>query len=387
MEGIPNENIALGMVFESLFGYIKGIRPVDSVSRTDFAMLAGLPFLPSPSTQYRYLQSIDYNNALDFQVGLGGKLMELKQVTPGFPINVDGHNVVTYSRKEMKQSYITTQGHYGKAIRCFYTQDQTSKKPLIAMASYSGATVSQITGRIAALTQNILNCKFLLVADKEWYCGSLIYELHAKYGVNVLVPVKNTANRLAEFKSIPLDDFQTSELKNIASVYTIMKDFNGPLKMFLKKLPDGKYFALITPDQDMESLMAMSTYTKRWRVENFFNENAFLGINHLPSLNLNAIQAMLSLRMLAYHFIDNFRNDLGHDYCHKTPETIFREFIDGVQGRISLKDDKIVVNVYGFKHAHAVAAIMNNLDSKLRLANVDPCIPWLGFRRLAFRFI
>jgi hypothetical protein len=35
---------------------------------------------------------------------------------------------------------------------------------------------------------------------------------------------------------------------------------------------------------------AMPTYTKRWRMEHFFAENAFLGVNHLPSLHLNAIQ-------------------------------------------------------------------------------------------------
>ena len=49
-EGIPNENIAIGIVFESLFGYTKGIRSIDSVSRADFGLLEGLPFLPSPST-------------------------------------------------------------------------------------------------------------------------------------------------------------------------------------------------------------------------------------------------------------------------------------------------------------------------------------------------
>ena len=66
-QGIPKESLALGIVFESIFGYTAGIRAVDSVSRTDFGLLAGLPFLPSPSTQYRYLQSVSAKEALDFQ--------------------------------------------------------------------------------------------------------------------------------------------------------------------------------------------------------------------------------------------------------------------------------------------------------------------------------
>jgi hypothetical protein len=138
-------DLALGLVFESLFGYTAGIRAVDTVSRIDFGLLAGLPFLPSPSTPYRFLQDISVEDALGFQTALGRPLVTLGQITPGQPIKVDAHNLKTCSRKAMKQSFISQEAHYGKAIRTFYTQDQTSKKPLMALAAYSGTTVSQIT--------------------------------------------------------------------------------------------------------------------------------------------------------------------------------------------------------------------------------------------------
>jgi hypothetical protein len=125
--GVPKERLALGLVFESIFGYTAGIRAVDTVSRIDFGLLAGLPFLPSPATQYRFLQDISVKDALDFQTALGRRLVTLGQITPGQPVNVDAHNLKTYSRKAMKQSFITQEAHYGKAIRTFYTQDQTSK--------------------------------------------------------------------------------------------------------------------------------------------------------------------------------------------------------------------------------------------------------------------
>jgi len=78
----------------------------------------------------------------------------------------------TYSRKAMKHSFITQEDRYGKAIRTFYTQDQASKKPLIALAAYSGTTVSQITHRLADLTRDILGRDFLMVADKECTAGN-----------------------------------------------------------------------------------------------------------------------------------------------------------------------------------------------------------------------
>jgi hypothetical protein len=340
-EGLPQAHLALGLVFESIFGYTAGIRAVDTVSRADFGLLAGLPFLPSPSTQYRFLQSV---------------------------------------------SVITQEDRYGKAIRTFYTQDQASKKPLMALAAYSGTTVSQVTRRLAGLTRDILGRDFLLVADKEWYCGQLIQDLHAEYGVAVLTPAKASPKRQVEFEAVPLDQYDQTVWGNVATVYTTMTDFNGPLRMLLKKRRTGQYFALITPACAMTADTAMPTYTKRWRIENFFAENAFLGVNHLPSLHLNAIQTMLSLRLLAFHVMDNFRHDLGAAYQQKTPELIHREFIDGVQGRVQLRGNLIEVSLYGFEHEAAAAAILTNLDTKLESAGVDPRIPWLGNRRLRFTF-
>jgi len=385
-QGIPKESLALGIVFESLFGYTAGIRSVDSVSRTDFGLLAGLPFLPSPPTQYRYLQNVPVKEALDFQVSLGRQLVEFGQITPGFPVNIDGHNIKTYSRKEMKPSFITKEGRYGKAIRTFYTQDQNSKKPLMAIATYSGTSVSQVTRRLISLTKDILDRDFLMVADKEWYCGQLIDELHKQYGITVLVPAKKTKKRLEELKAVALDKYDQTVWGNIASVYTTMNDFDGQVLMFLKKRKDGKYFALLTSENEMSSDTAMPTYTKRWRIENFFKDNDFLGMDKLPSLNLNAIQTMLSLRLLAFHALDNFRHDLGPVYNSKTPEMIHREFIDGVQGRVQLRGNVITLNIYGFEHQAAAASILTNLDGKLLRANIDPRIPWLGNRRLQFLF-
>jgi hypothetical protein len=385
-EGIPNERIALGIVFESIFGYKVGIRAVDPVNRTDFGLLAGLPFLPSGSTQYRFLQHVPVKDALDFQTTLARRLVSLGHVTPGFPVNVDGHNLKTFSRKQMKLSFLTKEDRYGKAIRTFYTQDQESKKPLIALAAYSGTTVAQITHQLADRTRHALGRDFLMVADKEWYCGQLIHELHKERGISVLTPIPSSPKRIAEFDAVPLDHYDHTVWGNIATLYTNMTNFDGPLRLLLKKRPDGKYFALITPAAEITPDIAMPTYTKRWRIENFFAENEFLGMDHLPSLNLNAIQTMLSLRLLAFHVLDNFRHDLGPAHRNKTPELIHREFIDGIQGRLQLRGDIIEVSIYGFQYQDAAAAILTDLDGKLERSGVDPRIPWLGNRRLRFAF-
>lgn len=156
--------------------------------------------------------------------------------------------------------------------------------------------------------------------------------------------------------------------------------------MLLKKQRNGTYFALITPACTMTADTAMPTSTKRWRIANFFAEHAFLGVHHLPSLHLNAIQTMLSLRLLAFHVMDHFRHDLGAASQKKTPELLHREFVDGVQGRVQWRGNIIEVRIDGFEHEAAAAAILTNLDTKLEHAGVAPRIPWLGNRRLRFTF-
>ena len=131
------------------------MRTIDTVSRADVGLLAGRPFLPSPSTQYRVLQSVSVTSALDFQTALGARLSTLGHVTPGHPGNVDGHNMKTYARKAMQQSCITQEDRYGKAVRPFSPQDQASKKPLIALAASSGTTGSQVPHHLAALTRTL----------------------------------------------------------------------------------------------------------------------------------------------------------------------------------------------------------------------------------------
>jgi hypothetical protein len=53
---------------------------------------------------------------------------------------------------------------------------------------------------------------------------------------------------------------------------------------------------------------------------------------------------------------------------------------------VQLRGNLIEISIYGFEHEAAAAAILVNLDAKLEKAGVDPRIPWLGNRRLRFKF-
>ena len=299
-EGIPPESLALQMVFESIFGYQKGIRSVDPVSQNDFAILSGLPFICSTTTEYRFLTGVSIEQSDSFQIAMGKQLVKTGRISPCGIVNLDATGIRLYSRKDMKSTFLSQDKTYGKAIRAFYTQDQESKKPLFVRAFYSGTTASQATGPVVEGTREVLGDSFLCVMDKEWYVGKLLEEMDKIYGLEVLLPVKRAKRRMKEMMSIPYRKFRKENGVKLATVFIELGGFTGALKLMVKQNQDGSYFGLITNKKYLRPKKGMKIYSDRWRIENWFNENSFLGLNCLPSLELNAIQAMLSMRVLAY---------------------------------------------------------------------------------------
>ena len=384
--GIPTEKIALQLIWEPLFGYVKGIRSVDPVSQSDFGVLSGLPFICSASTEYRFLTESTIERAEKFQKHMGKRLLNLGYLT-GNVINMDGHSIKLFSRKEMKASYLSKDKAYGKAIRTFYTQDQDSKKPLFAKAAYSGATVAQVTPQLVENNKEILGGPFLTVNDKEWFIGSLLDQLDKIHGIHVLLPLKRTAKRIKEMEAIPFGEFKYRyENQPIATLVTELDSFTGKMKLFVKRNSDGTFFALITNKKYFRASRAMEIYRKRWRLENFFNENVFLGLDKLPSLELNAIQSALTLKMVSYHMVDNFRINLPKPFSKMKPESIYQHFIQGVQGKVQLKKNKLQLDIYGFQHRDVVAPLFRNLEQKMIAKNIDPRCLWLNGHVLNFEF-
>ena len=384
--GIPTEKVALQLIWEPLFGYVKGIRTVDPVSQADFGALSGLPFICSASSEYRFLAESTTERSETFQKHLGKRQVHLDYIT-GDVLNMDGHSIKLFSRKEMKPSYLSKEKAYGKAIRTFYTQDQASKKPLFAKAAYSGATVAQMTPQLVEANKEILGGPFLTVNDKEWFIGSLLDQLDKIHGIQVLLPVKRTAKRIKEMEAISFEKFKSRHAnQRIATLVTELDGFVGQMKLFVKQNNDRTFFALITNKKYFRAARAMEIYRKRWRIENFFNEKAFLGLDRLPSLELNAIQTALTLKLVSFHLVDNFRKNLPKPFSTMKPQSIHQHFIQGVQGKVQLKKDKLQVDIYGFQHRDMVAPLFKDLEQKLIAQNIDPRCPWLNDHVLTFSF-
>jgi len=68
------------------------------------------------------------------------------------------------------------------------------------------------------------------------------------------------------------------------------------------------------------------------------------------------------------------------------PESIYRLFIQGVQGKVQLKKDKLQFDIYGFQHRDVVAPLFKGLEQNLIAQNIDPRCPWLNDHVLKISF-
>jgi hypothetical protein len=264
--GIPTEKVALQLIWEPIFGYRQGIRSIDPISQADFGALSGLPFICSVSTEYRFLAESTTERSEAFQKHLGQRLLALGYVA-GDVLNMDGHAIKLFSRKEMKASFLSKDKAYGKAIRTFYTQDQATKKPLFAKVAYSGTTVAQVTPQLVEANKEILGGPFLSVNDKEWFIGSLLEQLDKIHGIQVLLPLKRSAKRIKEMEAIPFAQFKyRHQNRPIAALVTDLDGFSGQMKLFVKQKQDGTFFALITNKKYFRASRAMEIYRRRWRI-------------------------------------------------------------------------------------------------------------------------
>ena len=90
------------------------------------------------------------------------------------------------------------------------------------------------------------------------------------------------------------------------------------------------------------------------------------------------------LKMVSFHLVDNFRKNLPKPFSTMKPESIYQNFIQGVQGKVQMKKDKIQVDVYGFQHRDVIASLFRNLEHKMIAKNIEPRCPWLNEHVLNF---
>ncbi len=219
--------------------------------------------------------------------------------------------------------------------------------------------------------------------------GSLLEYIDKKMNLKYVTLIKLYENRIEEMKSIPTEEFKPliGSDRLIAFKDTTLRNFSGSMKLIVVRFfEDGieKYYGYLTNDYESSEEQILEEKSWRWRIENFFKNCDFLGIDALPSIELNKIAGMLAMKIFSFNLVACLRKDLGGDFEKMTVESIFEEIIE-FPALVKTNGDKIVVTFYGnYKDSHKAA--VQKLMKKFDETGMNAPISWMGDRRIEVRF-
>ena len=105
-------------------------------------------------------------------------------------------------------------------------------------------------------------------------------------------------------------------------------------------------------------------YSKRWRIENFFKENLFLHLDHLPGIDLAKINLLLYYKKIAYHAVNAFKKSLPDEHKNKHIQTIVEDFLEA-EAFVKKRGDRIRVSFMGHRYEDILQPIFSKIDHKL----------------------
>lgn len=388
-QGIALLQSVLILIFLAVIGK-KRVNKVEKIKDYGIAALAGLSKIPSKSYLHEFLDQITFSCAENFGI-ISAKAFKKLGIFKGKIVNLDSHFIGYFGKLKIGKDKHPTRNISMCGIKAFISQDQETGNPVFARMAYprKGLTPENVTVPMLEVTKDILPDLEKVVFDKWFSAGTLLEYIDKKIKLKYVTLIKLHKNRIEEMKSIPKEKFAplvgTDRL--IAFKDTNLRNFSGTMKLIVVRFFEDdveKYYGYLTNDYESSEEQILNEKSWRWRIENFFKNCDFLGLDALPSIQLNKIAAMLAMKLFSFNLIACLRKDLEGDFENMTMESVFEELIE-FPALVKANGDKIVITFHGnYKDMHKVAIekLMKKLDETER--NVP--IPWLGNRRIMVKF-
>ncbi len=322
---------------------------------------------------------------------MSAKAFKKLGIFKGKIINLDGHFTAYFGKSKIGKDKHATRNISMHGIKAFISQDQETGNPIFVRVAYprKGITPENVTIPMLEITREIIPEFEKVVFDKWFSVGSLLEYIDKKMKLKYITLVKLYENRIEEMKSVPINEFKpligTDQL--IGFKETNLRNFSGNMKLIIVRFfEDGieNYYGYLTNDYESTEEQILKEKSWRWRIENFIKDCNFLGINALPSIELNKIAAMLAMKIFAFNLIACMRKDLGGDFEKMNVESVFEELIQ-FPAFIKANGDKIIITFFGNykdKQKEAVLKLMKKFDE----TGMNLPISWLGNRRIEVRF-
>lgn len=388
-KGISILQSVICLVFLSIIGK-KRVSKVENLKDHGIAVVSGFSKLPSKSYFHEFLNKIMVSGAENFEIA-SAKAFNKFGLFKGKIVNLDSHIISYFGDKKIGKTKHGTRNISTRSIMAFTVQDQETGNPIFVRVKYprKGLKPENLTVPMLKISKDILPNIEKVVFDKWFSVGSLLDYLDKTMNLKFVTLIRLHENRIEEMKSLPKDKFRplVESDRMIAFKDTTLRHYTGNTKLIVVNFVDDgeeKYCGYLTNDYESTEEQIIDEKNWRWRIENYFKECDFLGLDALPSIELNKIAAMMAIKAFSFCLVSCLKIDLGGDYKKMTIESIFEEIFE-FPAIVKGKSDRLIVTFYGNykdRHKNAVLKMMQKINETGR--NVP--IPWLGNRKIEVRF-
>lgn len=389
-QGIPAERLSLALIFAALFQKKRFYRAeLDKQSDPGLAVLCGLPRFPTDSTLHSYLDTTPTQTWQAFWQRLSEGFSRIGLHT-GRAMSLDGKHFPYRGRKKLPKGKHGTRKLALPGLNLLACVDQDVRSVINFACAYPGlgpvpSAQLVLPGAVASATVD----KPCAVFDRWFSVGELLDWLDKELGIHFVTLLRRHQNRIEEMQAIPYAAFRRSLTgQPITSLHTQLRNFEGPVRLVVViDEEDGQEvrYGYLTNEADLLEDVVAARYRARWGIEQFFTEAPSLGADQLPGWGLHQATGHFAHKFLAYNLVRAFLQDVGQAYDRMqfdtAVDTLFQQ-----EALVESTARKLTITFFRTRRQEELAPLFEGLEEDLLRNDVDPYIPWLGGRRLAFRF-
>lgn len=367
------------------------IRESNTICHQGFDILNGLPFIASDVQIHNLLSEHSIEQSRELQITLG-KLRQIKGDYKGNLIAMDPHRITSYTKRISPKRTIKRNERAKKMLQTFFAIDSQTGQPIGFDIGFSSNTISNATKNLVQQIKQIIPAcnNSLILSDAEHYTEELINLFAIDKSLDILMPAPRNSRIVKYFDKLDYKEYWPGY--NIGtSPFRFGNDKSIPEQLLIVQRQgfnesEFKYKAFISTRKENVVEMITTEFPTRWTIEEYFKYEGSLGWNKALTQNLNIRYSKMSLCLISQYIINQLRLKLPSDYRKFEVKHLSDEIFHKFNGDIRVKNEKIIVTLYGVPEKLGLRKYYENLPQILESENINPKVPWLFDYTVDFRF-